>query len=59
MRNEDLANDMIGIEEWTDSMQSMTGHLKNAATRNLRKVFFKGQGQKRLQPCDSWRQLEQ
>ncbi len=58
-RNEDLANGMIDIEEWNDSMHSMIGHLKNAATRNLRVAFFKGQGHKGLQPCDSWRQLEQ
>ncbi|GAX60889.1 RNA-directed DNA polymerase [Candidatus Scalindua japonica] len=45
-RNEDLANDMLDIEEWTDSMQSMTGHLRNAATRNLRDAFFKGCGRK-------------
>jgi retron-type reverse transcriptase len=45
-RNENLINCTIGIEEWNNSMQSMIGHLRNAATRNLRDAFFKGQGQK-------------
>ncbi|MCP5005901.1 MAG: RNA-dependent DNA polymerase [Planctomycetes bacterium] len=45
-RNEDLANGTIDVEEWNDSMQSMIGHLRNAATRNLRDAFFKGCGRK-------------
>ncbi len=45
-RNENLINGTIDIEEWNDSMQSMIGYLRNAATRNLRDAFFKGQRQK-------------
>jgi len=45
--NENLINGMLDVEEWNNSMQSMIGHLRNAATRNLRvAAFFKGQGQK-------------
>lgn len=45
-RNEWLVNGAIGDEEWHNSMQSLVGHLRIAATRNLRNVFFKARGKR-------------
>ena len=58
-RNEWLMNGDIDDEEWHNSMQSLVSYIRNAATRNLRDAFFKGQGQRGLQPYDTRRQLEQ
>ncbi len=54
-RNKKFIDGKIDENEWHNSMHSMVSHIRSASTRNLRDAFFKGQGQKRLQPCDSRR----
>ncbi len=54
-RNKKFIDRRLDQNEWYNSMHSMVSHIKGASTRNLRDAFFKGQGQKWLQPCDSRR----
>lgn len=58
-RQGQYAAGVLSDYEFLQSAASLVGHLRHADTRNLRRAFFWGQGQRGLQPREPRRQLEQ